>query len=74
MIYIILVITGFLALITIIEACRGYYQCKYSDRSHCCVVEASLGAGYCPGHCNGGDAWLPECISQTTSDWRRLCS
>jgi hypothetical protein len=90
MVNIMLAVAGFLAFITIIEACGGWYQYKYSDGSHCCVrsqkysylmriiyyfsqvVEASLGSGYCPDYCNGGDAWPPECISQTTGDWRRL--
>ena len=28
---------GFIALFTAAEACSGWYQCKNSDGSHCCV-------------------------------------
>jgi hypothetical protein len=37
MVNIMLAVAGFLAFFTIIEACGGWYQCKYSDGSHCCV-------------------------------------
>ncbi|KAJ6018467.1 hypothetical protein N7499_003735 [Penicillium canescens] len=66
MVRIISVITSFLALAIATEACAGWYQCKNSDGSHCCVVDSALGPGACPSKCNGGH----DCIGQLTGDSR----
>ena len=42
MVRIIEVVTSFLALAIATEACAGWYQCKYSDGSHCCVCKNGL--------------------------------
>ncbi|KAG6006049.1 hypothetical protein E4U21_007409 [Claviceps maximensis] len=68
------ILAGVLALISASEACSGWYQCKYSDGSHCCVVDSSAGPGSCPSHCNGRGWWGPECISQTTGNSRHPCN
>ncbi|EOA88187.1 uncharacterized protein SETTUDRAFT_27641 [Exserohilum turcica Et28A] len=65
--------TGFLALFTAAEACSGWYQCKNSDGSHCCVVDSSSGPDSCPQYCSGGADWPPECIGQITGNSRHPC-
>lgn len=37
MVRIISLAANFLALLVSTEACQGYFQCKYTDGSHCCV-------------------------------------
>ncbi|KXH28919.1 hypothetical protein CSIM01_03569 [Colletotrichum simmondsii] len=61
---------AFLAFFATTEACAGWYQCKYKDGSHCCVIDSGLGAGGCPSKCDGGSKWPAECISQTTGNSR----
>ncbi|OHF00088.1 hypothetical protein CORC01_04734 [Colletotrichum orchidophilum] len=73
MVRIISAAVAFLAFFATTEACAGWYQCKYKDGSHCCVIENSLGAGGCPSKCDGGSKWPAECVSLTTGNSRTEC-
>lgn len=74
MVRILLVIMGFLTHITITKACGGYYQCKNSNGSHCCVMPAKHYTPLsCPSDCTGGTAWPAECIGTLDGSKRHQC-
>ncbi|KAG5999528.1 hypothetical protein E4U43_002015 [Claviceps pusilla] len=66
-------LAGVFALISVSEACGGWYQCMYASGQNCCVVDSSSGPGACPSYCDGGDAHPVHCIGQITGNSRHPC-
>ncbi|KAG5986946.1 hypothetical protein E4U43_005290 [Claviceps pusilla] len=58
-------LSAFLSLVS--AECWGWWQCKYADGRHCCVIDArEMDPDDCPDTCKG----IPECINRMTGDFR----